>query len=126
MWNNRLVRILVGNKCDRTNERQIIEKQGKNYQKNRSIDYFYETSSLNGYNIDKLFTESWKIIYKLITKKENEEYPGIKKYNEISLSESIIRLKMNPEEENDNNDRNNNGNFLCPKEDCSSNSCCLF
>ena len=96
--NNKLIKILVGNKSDKTNERKITEEQGKNIKENFSFDFFYETSALNGININKIFIESCKEIYKLIKTKENE-LPGINKIGKIDKNEVIITLKVSSEKE---------------------------
>ena len=96
--NDKLIKILVGNKSDKTNERKITEEQGKNIKENFSFDFFYETSALNGININKIFTESCKEIYKLIKTIENE-LPGINKIGKIDKNEVIITLKVSSEKE---------------------------
>ena len=63
--NDNLIMILVGNKTDLIDKRQITEKTGKDYAKNNNMD-FYESSALNGYNINEIFTNATRKIYNLI------------------------------------------------------------
>lgn len=110
--NNNFITILVGNKCDKKEERQITEEEGNNFKESYSLDFFYETSALEGINIDKIFQESCKAIYKLLQKEDKEkEYPGITRLETSKTVESIMSLNVNSEEENARNNRN---------------KCCLF
>ena len=62
--NEDLIKILVGNKTDLSKEkRKVTEKEGKDLADRYGID-FYETSALNGYNIEKIFFDCCKKIYK--------------------------------------------------------------
>ena len=46
--------ILVGNKCDLANERQVSYEEGENYAKNLNIKFF-EASARDGTNVNELF-----------------------------------------------------------------------
>ena len=90
--NDNLIMILVGNKTDLIDKRQVTEKTGKDYAKNNNMD-FYESSALNGYNINEIFTNATRKIYNLITDGiEDKEYNGISEINrntKMTIDENI-------------------------------------
>jgi small GTP-binding protein len=47
--------ILIGNKCDLSNERKISKEQGKKLKNELGMDYFFEVSAKTGYNISDIF-----------------------------------------------------------------------
>ena len=47
-----MVLILVGNKNDRENERQVSKEEGLSYMKKNGIALFFETSAKTGENIE--------------------------------------------------------------------------
>ena len=56
--NENLIKILVGNKTDLAKEkREVTEEEGKDLAERYGID-FYETSALEGFNIEKIFKDS--------------------------------------------------------------------
>ena len=63
--NTHLVLMLVGNKCDLVNERQVSTEEGKKEAEMNGIA-FMETSALDGTNI----TEAFELMAKLITEKQ--------------------------------------------------------
>ena len=113
--NDNIITILVGNKCDKKEEREITEEEGNNFKENYSLDFFYETSALEGINIDKIFIESCKAIYELLQKEDDKELPGINRIETQKSSETIITLSGISEVKIDNN---NNRNKCC--------CCCLI
>ena len=117
--NDNLIKILVGNKCDKVQERKITEEDGKRFQKNYSLDYFYETSALNGYNIDIIFKESCKHIYELMQKGEIENL-RINQIERLEKYEDMISIDVNSEKEENINKRNNEKS--CPF--CGCGWCC--
>lgn len=50
-----MVLILVGNKNDRENERQVSKEEGLSYMKKNGIALFFETSAKTGENIEIVF-----------------------------------------------------------------------
>ena len=58
-------RVLVGNKKDLENERQVFFDEGKKLADKYKLP-FYETSTKNGENVDKIFEDSAKEIAKKI------------------------------------------------------------
>ena len=61
--------VLVGNKCDLNDQRQVSTEEGQNMAKDNNM-IFYETSAKSGLNVDKIFEESANQINKRI----NEGY----------------------------------------------------
>ncbi|CAG9538907.1 unnamed protein product [Cercopithifilaria johnstoni] len=55
--NRRVLKILVGNKIDKEDEREVPERIGKNFADSNAFDYFLETSALDATNVDTLFHE---------------------------------------------------------------------
>ena len=66
--------VLVGNKTDLEAKRQITYEEGEEFA-NRNNMQFFETSALNGNNIDKLFNDT---VENIIKKMENNYYPNLK------------------------------------------------
>jgi Ras-related protein Rab-11A len=60
---NNLTIILIGNKCDLENERQVTKIEGEEKAKYHNMA-FIETSALNGTNLDKAFDLLIKDVYK--------------------------------------------------------------
>ena len=56
--------ILVGNKSDLKDKRKVEDKDIEKYIKDYEVDYYIETSAKSGYNVEKLFVECSKILYK--------------------------------------------------------------
>ena len=58
--------ILVGNKCDLEKEgkRVISYKKGEELANEEKMDFFIEVSAKMAFNIDELFFEATKILYK--------------------------------------------------------------
>jgi len=59
--------VLVGNKSDLEQEREVPKEEAEEFAKNNNM-LFYETSALTGENIQKLFQDSTKIILDNIEK----------------------------------------------------------
>ena len=55
--------ILIGNKVDLENEREVTYEEAKKYKEENQILYFEETSAKTGLNAKKVFEESAKILY---------------------------------------------------------------
>lgn len=53
-----LVLILVGNKNDRENERQVSKEEGLSFMRKNSISLFFETSAKTGDNIEIVIKEN--------------------------------------------------------------------
>ena len=63
-------KVLVGNKCDKT-ERQISEEEGKKCACDNHI-HFYETSAKTGLNVNEVFMFITKEIVKNLAPQENQ------------------------------------------------------
>ena len=56
---------LVGNKCDEVNRNIVVTKEeGEEYSKQYNLKYFNETSAKSGININEVFEEVAKVVYK--------------------------------------------------------------
>lgn len=55
--NRRVAKILVGNKCDKEEEREVPLHIGQAFAESNGFAYFLETSALNSTNVDQLFHE---------------------------------------------------------------------
>ena len=84
--------ILIGNKCDLKDEREVSEEEGLETAEKYKTTYF-ETSAKEGINVEEAIDE---LIKKIITKKEEEENSKDKKDNSIKLdkSKSINKVKF--------------------------------
>ena len=61
---NNIALILLGNKSDLNSKREVLEEEGLNLSKKYNIN-FYETSSLNGENINKAINDLANSIYQI-------------------------------------------------------------
>ena len=98
--------VLVGNKIDLNNKREVSYEEGENFAKNNSM-LFYETSAKNGDNIENIFYNSAEIIDKNIA--EN--------YYDLNADNCGIKIGVNPpkaislnEDENNSTNDKNSGN----------------
>lgn len=55
--NRKVFKLLVGNKVDKDDEREVPERIGKNFAEANRFDFFLETSALDATNVDALFQE---------------------------------------------------------------------
>ncbi|XGW16917.1 hypothetical protein V3C99_001947 [Haemonchus contortus] len=53
--NRKVLKILVGNKVDKDDEREVPERVGIDFSEVNGFDYFLETSALDATNVDNLF-----------------------------------------------------------------------
>ena len=94
----RLTVVIIGNKCDLEEQRQVTTQEGE--QKATKLEAaFFETSALLGQNLDKAFEMMIKEIYK--------------KCHEELLAESDMDLFEGGEEINLNKQNNNEGKKSC-------------
>ena len=56
--------ILIGNKNDLENERQVSKDKEKEFCEDNSINIFFETSAKTGFNAQKIFVEAAKLLYR--------------------------------------------------------------
>ena len=87
-WNNDIMnnckidtkKILVGNKIDLENKREISFDDGLEYAKKNNFDYFFESSAFNGINVDNIFIKSSILLFD----DYNNNYEDISSTSEIS------------------------------------------
>ena len=82
--------IIVGNKCDLNEKREVEKESGEDFAKKNNI-YFYETSAKNGINVNEVF--------QILT---NEVIKVIKKYGRPNNKTASIVLKKNIKEKKKN------------------------
>ena len=98
--NNNLIKILIGNKTDLNDQRQVTEEQGKNIAQKYDMS-FNEASALNGYNVNTIFLNLVNQIYNLIKDQNinnNKEYKGISRRpsdNKVESDEVVNFSCMN-------------------------------
>jgi len=79
MWMNSIIMekgdklpiVLVGNKADLTEERQVTKEEGKNLAENKGF-HFYETSCKDGANVTESFLDLAELVYEKSGKKLNQ------------------------------------------------------
>ena len=85
--------ILIGNKSDLDNERQVSYEEAKKFKEENQISYFEETSAKTGLNAKKVFEEAAKILYDVhksyIMKSKNKG-----EINDI-IEDEEIHVKLN-------------------------------
>ena len=78
---------LIGNKADLEDKRQVTKESGENFFKQNKLSYFTETSAKTGFNVQNVFIEVAKVLYK--------EHQEIK--NRISRPGSMAPVPYTPE-----------------------------
>ena len=89
--------ILIGNKADLEEKREVPTEKGKAFFKDHNLSLFLETSAKTGFNVQEIFINSAKMLY--------EEHNKTK--SRISRPDSLLRLPTYPEiiENGDNNEK---------------------
>ena len=83
--------IILGNKCDLNENRQVTYEEGENYAKNLGY-HFYETSAKTGENVKEAFEDIFEQLYK-IYEEEIEGSKEFKKSETISLNSKHHKKK---------------------------------
>ena len=90
--NNKLIfKVLVGNKSDDNENRQVEEEEGNKFATDNHM-LFFETSAKNNLNVKEIFEQSAKEILKIINKGEydlNDPSYGILKGTTIKEKSAI-------------------------------------
>ena len=92
--------ILVGNKSDLKDKRKVKDKDIEKCIKDYEVDYYIETSAKTGDNVEKLFVECSKILYK--------EYLSIEKKKK-KIEENSNKIKLEETNQETHEQDNNNG-----------------
>ena len=77
---------LIGNKADLEDKRQVTKEKGENFYKQNKLSFFTETSAKTGFNVQNVFIEVAKVLYK-----EHEEIK-----NRISRPGSMAPVPYTP------------------------------
>ena len=64
---------LVGNKCDREQDREVSKEKGQQFAKNKSLSGFFETSAKSGANVEQTFIAAARSLFKKYYRKILEE-----------------------------------------------------
>ena len=83
--------IILGNKCDLNENREVTYEEGENYAKNLGY-HFYETSAKTGENVKEAFDDIFEQLYK-IYEEEIEGSKEFKKSETISLNSKNHKKK---------------------------------
>ena len=80
---------LIGNKSDLEDKRQVSQEEGKKYAEENNL-VFYETSALNGNNIEEIFVQSATELIRKLEAGEisNSKDTGIKVFNYSNSDEN--------------------------------------
>ena len=89
--------VLVGNKSDLENSREVPKDEGEKFTKEHNLDMFFETSAKTGYNVQKVFIEIAKLLYTQYKEQQNE----VEKKKEDEEEEEEEDSEEKEEEKND-------------------------
>ena len=87
---------LIGNKSDLEEKRQVTEEEGKKFAEENNL-VFFETSALNGNNIEEIFVQSaTNLIKKLESGELKDDFnnSGIKVFNHNKEQERTKKKKV--------------------------------
>ena len=86
----------MGNKAELEDEREVTKEEAMKLVKDYELDYFIEASSKTGMNVEKIFVDAAKLLYKDYLKSKsndrNNDY-----HKDGSNSKNIIELKKKDE-----------------------------
>ena len=89
--------ILIGNKTDLENKREVSYEEGKKFMEENEILYFQEASAKSGINVKEIFNEAAKILYKdymdIVAKIKDVTF---NKVNESSFNTSKLKSFHEP------------------------------
>ena len=101
--------LLVGNKVDLEKDRKVTKETAENLATEYGMN-FYESSALNGYNIEKIFFDLCTFVSQKIDKGEyNLDDPSVG----VSKSDIEEGLEINKNLTFNNKKKNNNSNKCC-------------
>ena len=90
-YNNNIQKILIGNKCDLADSREVQKEEVEDFYNEKKIDFF-ETSAKENINLDEAFNRMVELIYKT---KHTQNLLRNREYNKSLISN-------NTEKENNN------------------------
>lgn len=86
--------VLMGNKADLADEdRKISYQEGEKFMEDNGISFFFETSALNGENIDKAFNEATKLAFLQYIRIDNHRAPQQPGINLEGTSEKLVKIE---------------------------------
>ena len=82
--------VLIGNKCDLNDQREVPKEEGMGYAKNVAKNIpFYETSCKTGDNVEKAFTDLANDILQCLKEKEKND----KDNNNVKINSASTKKK---------------------------------
>ena len=88
--------ILIGNKADLENEREVTFQEAKRYKDENELLYFEETSAKSGLNSKEVFTEAARILYKEHNKyKIRANNPNLNTNNKDNNPTKLTKVEQN-------------------------------
>ena len=78
---------LVGNKVDLEDKRVVTTEEAKKFYEDLEMEYFIESSAKTGLNVENIFVEAAKLLYKEYQKLKNIEMEHTKKESYKVLDE---------------------------------------
>ena len=88
--------ILIGNKADLQNEREVSFEEAKRYKDENQLLYFEETSAKSGLNSKEVFTEAARILYKEHKKyKLRANNPSLNANNQSNTPTKLTKVEQN-------------------------------
>ena len=82
--------ILIGNKADLEQERQVTQEEAQKYADDLEFSKFYEASAKTGFNAQKIFVEAANLLYD-----DYIDYKSSKSHNSSMISEGSENKKLN-------------------------------
>ncbi|XP_073040387.1 ras-related protein RABA5b-like [Primulina huaijiensis] len=91
-----VARMLVGNKCDLENIREVSVDEGKSFAEEEGL-FFIETSALDSTNVRKSFEIVIREIYDKVSRKilKSDSYKAELSVNRVSLADGVDLSKQN-------------------------------
>jgi len=77
--------ILMGNKADIDDHREVSYEEGESFMQENNVSFFFETSALNGQNVETAFVEATKLAFLRYIKDRLENDPSKEKSKGFTL-----------------------------------------
>ena len=104
--------ILIGNKADLENKREVTKEMANEMCENNNINCFLETSAKSGLNIQKIFLEAAKLLLEQHKKHYNMRFHSTESMKNVAIEtkifnkDTIKKIKLNETENTFNKRRN--------------------